>query len=377
MVFFDILPANKSRWLLKMANFSIKQPGQPVFNGTSVGDTKAILKLFRTMIINTEKGIDDSFIFSQQPYLSTTQNLNYIKSLSQETDLDQCMTILGSGDPSLSLLACGANYVTAVDLNSAQTVTYQLKKAAIRALSKKDFKRFLLSPSGKYQFDPSVYITVRNAIADWGVRELWDQIFWEFKPRQIENIFKGGIDSIGKDPELFLPYLDDTAYEVLKKALDQDKTMEINDNIFEVLLSSNPKDYNWIDITNALLFTTYLSILTPRELDKVFGVIRGFFEQMDEGVFVLDYMFGITFEKIKAFALKNPQALVRFFENPNAILKVSPETKLNEIYAYWYLKFQEQMDIEHKILPAGRSATKTATVNQGYHDTLIYALKRR
>ncbi|MES2997431.1 MAG: DUF3419 family protein [Verrucomicrobiota bacterium] len=102
-----------------------------------------------------------------------------------------CLSIGSAGDNSFALLALGANHVTAVEMNPAQTACIHLRAAAYQCLSHPEFLELLGSrPSSRRK---ELYGKCRTSL-DVGTRH-----FWDAKPAAVAD----GIAGCGKFEHYF------------------------------------------------------------------------------------------------------------------------------------------------------------------------------
>ncbi len=98
-------------------------------------------------LITSKKEQPNEFFEYDRVYPYTTENIEgYMKDVSDKSVL----SVVGSGDHYLNLIAKGAKEVDCFDINKFALYYLSLKKAAVLSLSKREFFEFLTNDSLKY-----------------------------------------------------------------------------------------------------------------------------------------------------------------------------------------------------------------------------------
>lgn len=324
--------------------------------------------------------IENPLFYNDKPYLVTTQNENYISKILPENSKKAC-TILGAGDPVFELASNGIEDITAVDTNPFQTFVYHLRKASLLTLEPKEFEGFLLDSNRKIFLSPEVFKVVKEGftIEEEKSREICEYLFSTYDRKALEdNLFKNAGGSINLLRQS-LPYVKNkTAFYNLKDRLEKIKISLINGDVL-TYLSSHPEEiFDYIDITNVLLFIYQIDCKENQELlrEKI-AQLTTIYEQnlSSNGVFVLDYFFG---NGIKSLLEPKKETVIKSRKmTMDSMLRDMLKTyeehsiqKIREIYKVIYLELQKLFELEtvrmnHQISTFGTE-----------NDTVVYTKKK-
>lgn len=240
--------------------------------------------------------IPDAYI--NMPYLITTQNQRYLDSTLPENASSACV-ILGSGDTVFELVSRGINQIEAIDINDLQMMIYKLRYASLLTLSAKDYINFLINCYNHRFMSPEVFKNVKEGFSKNDIEAI---NFWECilsvnsREDLIEYFFKGvGGDSYKTVQSLSYLRSKSKYYELRDKIEKAKISIQVGDVIS--YLKSNPSTkFDYIDITNILLFIFQSECENnPELLSKIINDLKIIYENNlnINGVFVLDYLFGI------------------------------------------------------------------------------------
>lgn len=242
--------------------------------------------------------VDD---YSIKPYLNTTQNGEYIRSLISEK-VNNAYVILGGGDSVFQLLMNDILDITAIDVNELQNAIFALKKACIRTLNMYQYESYLLDKDSIHFLSEDIFRYVKDGFLEEEQTEkrLWETIFGNTPLEEIKTyFFKGGLECCPIDiTRMALPFVKKKGlYNKIKTNLENAKIdVKIGDAVANLV--GNNKKYDLIDITNILLFQYQL--LSKEEYKEYLLKIRKIYEENlnENGTFILDYMFGLNIKQL-------------------------------------------------------------------------------
>ena len=196
--------------------------------------------------------------YDKKPYLNTTQNEQYMRNLIDE-NINKAFVVMGGSDPIFQLLAHDVLDIEAVDINEMQNLIFNLKKAAIRTLNNSEYESFFIDKDGIRFFSKDVFDYVKDGFKK---EEKLEKNFWDlfFKTTDIDEIkqyfFKGGIESvpidIARNSILFIKKKN--LYYKIRENLEKSKIVVTTGDAVEYLTEESSEKYDYIDITNILLF---------------------------------------------------------------------------------------------------------------------------
>ncbi len=194
-------------------------------------------------------------------YPFTTENIaGYMKDL--DLTGKKCITVTGSADHILNIVARGGLDVTTFDINSLTEKYMDLKLAALKQLDFKDFVNFLLYDS-KISFDYNI-ISSLNMQDD-------SKMFWLDKLKEFNNDGKRLMHSkyfnrkyFNSDSKLWQNlYLNEDGYKIVKERIDGLKIKYINISLEHLELDEN---YDYMFLSN---ISDYIGMMYGRE-----GLVR-------------------------------------------------------------------------------------------------------
>lgn len=250
--------------------------------------------------------------FEHKPYLNTTQNQEYMRTLLQK-DMKSAYTIMGGGDPIFQLLANDIFHITAADTNELQRFVFKLKQACFKTLSPTDYESFLLDIDNIYYLSPLVFHDVLEGFSKQDEIEamLWQVIFSSKMAQEKRNLllFRGGLEAVPIDSaRASLKFIKKRGlYYKIRDNLEKANIKLIHQDAISYLQERPEQKYDYIDLTNILLFLFQLT--TIEEFKSKIQDIRKIYENNlnQNGILVLDYLFGTNkkdLEEEKIFALK-------------------------------------------------------------------------
>lgn len=129
-------------------------------------------------LINNKTHHPNEFVEYDRVYPYTTENINgYLEDVSNKSVL----SVVGSGDHYLNLIAMGAKEVDCFDINKFALYYLRLKKAAVISLTKREFFEFMTYDSRRYfnkvkkHLDANSYVFwnyyIKNITYNTGIQE--------------------------------------------------------------------------------------------------------------------------------------------------------------------------------------------------------------
>ncbi len=274
-----------------------------------------------------------------KPYWAATQNLNYISDLSKKKDINRAFTILGSSDNIFELVRLGVPNIVATDINTFAKYIFYLKKAAIKTLSVKEYISFLLEPTSEEFFKRAVF--EKKVIYGFNsdeeqYKEFWFNMFKYYDKRDILDSFvnSGFKHTKGEDRVNFMTYIQNKKYEQVRENLTKTSIEIYDEDALEVLKNLENELFDWIDITNILLwvfqFDTQEDITLFRKyVEDLEAVIR---ERLSEsGIFAIDYM----------FKTQDPKGLLKESIKESSFLM----NRINEVYSIIFRTINDYFSI--------------------------------
>ena len=243
--------------------------------------------------------VRDSRIHLLKPYLLTTQNLRYIqKTLPDKAD--SAFTILGAGNNVFELVRCNVKNIVAVDVNELQLLIYYLHYASILTLSAKDYENFLINTTSSKFLSLDVLKNIEDAFkGNEKYFNVWKELL-SINP--LEDLMNYFLKNVGGDPSKVrysLPYLGNKKeFYALKSKLENANIAVDTAEALEYLNSLDRK-FDYIDITNILLFIYQARCNNnDEEFQQELQKLRKIFEYNlnDGGTFILDYFFGVALD---------------------------------------------------------------------------------
>lgn len=262
-------------------------------------------------VINRD-GIDPD-VYIDKPFLFTTQNQHYLeKTLPKE--VNNAFVILGTGDTLFELVARDIKNITALENNDLQMLVFKLRLAAFKTLSAIDYERFLLD-SGSHKFlSYDVFKTVKEALDDEADINTWD-ILLSRNPKEdlMYHLFKVIDYDLNANKSLITYLRSKKGYYAVREKLEKASINIVFGDALEYLEKNPEIKYDYIDITNILLFIfQILCNSNPNQFAMVVNRLKKIFEANlnPNGVMVLDYWFNHTLENLGVgFEIKNANGL--------------------------------------------------------------------
>lgn len=273
-------------------------------------------------------------VYNDKPYLLSTQNQNYLGKTLPEHATSACV-ILSPGDTLFELVARDVKNIVAVDTNELQELVYKLRLASMLTLSHKDYCNFLVYTDNFRFMSEDVFKVVKEGFSkeDTKFLNVWENLFKINSRYEFEHQFFKNVGGNPKKVIQSLPYLrsKQNYYET------KDKIEKVNIEIkimsmIDYLLNNPSQTFDYIDITNILLFIYQFECGHNEEAFKTKILeLRKIFEQNlnSNGVLVLDYLFGVDFEDLTEEKIQNAEFPL-----------------VNRIYQKSYELLNEHFDIE-------------------------------
>lgn len=294
--------------------------------------------------------------YDNKPYLNTNENLKYIDELVT-TDMKRAFTIMSSGDSVIKLIDKGITDVVTADNNIIQLPVFSLKRAAIKGLNANDYESFFIDETGINFFSSKVFESIKDKflLEETIERDFWQYFLNEMDKNEFKYFRKGGIESLPVDVarDIF-PFLKKKRqYIELQDKLNNAKITPLIDDAIEALIKEK-ENFDYIDITNILLF---MNQIKGKDFKEYIKILKKIYEDKlnDNGVFVLDYMFGTTVNKI--YNKKEEDNLKK---------------KQIEIYKETYEVLNDLFDIS----TLNMTRIPCATPLDGMSDTVVYTKKK-
>ena len=264
-------------------------------------EMKQDIRLAKQVVNKTTQGFVSRNSYDKyRPFWAATQNLNYIRDLIKASGkVKNAFTILGTSENVFELINCDAENIWATDINPFAKYIYFLKKAAIRTLDVKEYISFLLEPSSKDFFNERIF--EQRVIQGFSCDEqlylqFWIELFHLFDKDQILDRFTEPVFKLtrGQDRVRYCRHLQRKNYESFKEKLDNPKVEIYQKDALELLESISDIEFDWIDITNILLFVLQTNCANDRSQFNDFIKRLGDTVQNrlgEDGIFIIDYMF--------------------------------------------------------------------------------------
>lgn len=301
----------------------------------------------------------DPSIYNDKPYYVTTQNQRYLDKTVSEGTNSACI-ILGAGNTLFELVSKGISDITALEINELQVLVYKLCRACIVTLSAKDYDKFIIDHNSNWFLDKGIFNTVEAGFDDESALNCWHQLI-EINPKDdLKKHFFKGIEAFDVNRVRYaLPYLKKRiSYYELRDRLEKVKIKIVIDDLFNYLLNHPELKFDYIDITNILLFVYQLQcncdILKFQE--KIKDLIKIFNQNLNQnGTMVLDYHFATSIEDIEDI-IKNE--------------KSTHDTPATEIYPIIYKTLKENFELE------SFSIEKVLNNSNNPSDTVLFSRKK-
>lgn len=303
--------------------------------------------------------------YMSKPYIATTQNQRYLTETVPKDAKSACV-ILGAGDTIFQILSQYANIekIVAVENNELQKVVFKLRKAALKALSNKEYEMFLLDKECKEFLSHEVY---KNVMSDFAKDEEAEKNFWDvfLKLNPLEDILqyfiKGGLEQVNVFKMRYgLPYLKRrNLFYSVKEGLEKVKIDIVIKDALKYFEENPEAKFDYIDITNILIFIYQLQCEElPEKFSECVKRLRNIYEKNlnKGGTLVLDYMFGISEAELKASNFKETDILAQ---------------KTERIYKNIYEELAKEFDLEIRTAEALCSPMPL----KGNSDTILFTRK--
>ena len=200
-------------------------------------------------LITTQKMFSTDYNPYDRVYPYTTENISgYLDNIKDK----KILSVIGSGDHYLNMISMGAESVDNFDINRFAIYYLKLKKAAIKALNKREFFEFLTNDSKKYFDRVKEYLDI-NTYNFWSNYIKYFtfnngiQASFLFYPRT------GGGDYIKRNI-----YLTDDGYNNLKENINNKKEDYYNGDIYS-LVNKLDKKYDTIYLSNICSYQSDLN----------------------------------------------------------------------------------------------------------------------
>jgi len=259
-------------------------------------------ELAKAQNIIVKDGLDSS-VYEEKPYIVTTRNQRYVNSVLPD-NRDNAFVILSAADTLFELVSNDFKNIVSVDTNELQEFIYKLRRASILTLSTKDFENFLINYNDKKYMSLDVFKTVKEGFEKNDIKSInfWEQLL-SLNPKEdlIEHFFKGVGGNISKTLYA-LPYLKrKVSYYELREKLEKANIIIKKEEALTYLLNNPDNKFDYIDITNILLFIYQFQCKDNEDdFKEKIKVLKTIYDQNlnNNGVFVLDYLFGINIEDL-------------------------------------------------------------------------------
>ncbi len=270
-------------------------------------------------------------------YPFTTENLTGTFNYFDFKD-KRILTICGSGDHILNAILLGAKSVDAFDINVYSYMYFNLKKAAIKALSYEEFIEYFYLKDG-FGEEKEKYPNAMNIKNYWKISQyldpdtkfFWDSLYLEFDGFEIRTseLFS---DDIGLEKEVILsnPYLDKENYYKLRDIIDKCPVKFINTDIKE-LKDKIKKSYDFIHLSNIVSYISFCEDTEDDEMKALYKykeIVMELSKSLNEnGIIVIAYLYEYCDDKFYDISWC-------FIDRPYARKKVFPKNK------FQYIKFR-------------------------------------
>lgn len=262
------------------------------------------------------------FVYNDKPYLTTTQNQRYLSTALPENVTD-AFIILGAGDTLFELVSREIPNITALEISPVQELVYQLRLASIKTLSAKDFEAFLLDSNHRNFLSSDIFDTISEALKTNEVAyHVWQTLFANNSSENLKNHLFKLVSSAGGDIgklRYSLPYIKrKTSYYALRELLERVKIKIVVQDAFDYLLMHPEEKFDYIDISNILLFVYQTLSKNNRDdfLMKLSNLLSIYNNNLREnGTFVFDYLFGVDLSDLDSVSIKK-ENIKRLLANP-------------------------------------------------------------
>lgn len=195
-------------------------------------------------------------------YPFTTENISGYYKYFDFKDKDILM-VCGSGDQAINAILKGARKITLFDINPLCREYFNLKVAAVKALTLKEFKSFFCY----YQFFGDSYMdNNRNAMdiklylklspyLDEKTKFFWDTLYYECISnfRESNSLFNSDEYAI-RHLIYYNDYFNDESYNRLKTMFNRVKIRFIDSDIKGIARRVYPKKYDYIFLSNIIKY---------------------------------------------------------------------------------------------------------------------------
>lgn len=201
----------------------------------------------RRLDLFLERSYLTSFNFCEEIQAFTNENLKKCYEYFDFKD-KRILTVCASGDHVLEAILRGAKEVDCFDINMFAFLYFDLKRAAIKALTYEEFLNFFLSERGSdLNFNLRSYSKLYKYLMPES-KIFWDALFCEFEPKNVR--YSGFIlNDYTKNIKSMNSYFEEEKYYELKKIIYNCKVNFQNDDIFRINFGSDKK-YDFIGLSN-------------------------------------------------------------------------------------------------------------------------------
>lgn len=302
-------------------------------------------------------------------YWCNTQNLNYISDLTKNKEVKNAFTITGSADNIFELVLAGADNIIATDTNPYAKYVYELKKAALKTLNAKEYLEFIMDhQSNNFLSSKTFYDKVIHGFEDdENLAKFWEKLFSYYTNKEIlYRLFKPIFRYMkAEDRKLYSTYIQNKKYLNTQERMDN-----VNIDVYEEdalsLLQKMDQTYDWIDITNILLFVMQFSMNEDiSEFDKYISDLAVVIKEKlaDEGIFLSDYMFKVN----------NPKLFLEYDTNKGTQNLNDRIKWINAVIQQHLNQYFDQEYLRYKAIPS----TANNTVENGVGDYLVLSKVRK
>ncbi len=308
--------------------------------------------LFKAQNVINRDGID-SDVYIDKPFIFTTQNQHYLER-TLPSDVNNAFIILGTGDTLLELLSRDIKNITALENNDLQILFFRLRLAAFKTLSAIDYERFLLDSNSHKFLSYDVFKSVKPALNDEADINAWDILLTK-NPKEdlMHHLFKA-IDYDLKVNKSLITYLSSKkGYYAIREKIEKASINIVFGDALEYLEDHSEIKYDYIDITNILLFIfQILCNSDSNQFALVIDRLKKIFEinLNHNGVMVFDYWFCHTLDNLSGeFGIKNSAGLTS-----------------SDIYGMIYRSLNSAFDLEIFNIKAREEDTVFLTRKRGF-----------
>lgn len=292
----------------------------------------------------------------ERPYLLTTRNQQYLNNTLPE-NAESAFCILGSTDTVFELIARDVKKIVAVDTNSLQPLIFELKRASFKTLSVKDYEKFLVDTNNHKYLSPDVFETVKKAFSplDFKTLNFWENLL-AVNPTEdlIDYLFRGVGGDYLKTRSMINYLKDKSVYYELRDKIDKAEVKIVESEALTYLKEHNTDTYDYIDITNILLFIYQQAANSnPEKFKIIISCLKDIYDNNlnPGGTFVLDYLFGFSISDLDR-------------KSKDIIIETA-----KKIYSETYNYLRENFDVESFMVP------KLANCFGNNNDTILLTRK--